>query len=146
MNTEKPSAHDGATLIALERSRQIAVEGYTHQHDDEHCDGELAHAAAAYAVDATGYESHPGAILNGMGPSKPLWPWGKEWWKPSDDPIRTLVKAGAFIAAEIDRLQRARNRAGEDGDWVVDRAAIRAAKDQTINPSNSATASRESQG
>jgi len=35
-----------------------------------------------------------------------LWPWGSEWWKPSKDPIRDLVKAGALIAAEIDRLQK----------------------------------------
>jgi hypothetical protein len=36
------------------------------------------------------------------------WPkeWNVDWWKPSDDPIRNLVKAGALIAAEIDRLQR----------------------------------------
>lgn len=36
------------------------------------------------------------------------WPWHSSWWKPSDDPIRNLVKAGALIAAEIDRLQRQR--------------------------------------
>jgi hypothetical protein len=35
-----------------------------------------------------------------------LWPWDPSWWKPSPDPIRNLVKAGALIAAEIDRLQR----------------------------------------
>jgi hypothetical protein len=34
------------------------------------------------------------------------WPWDERWWKPSNDPIRDLVKAGALIAAEIDRLQR----------------------------------------
>ena len=33
------------------------------------------------------------------------WPWAKKWWKPSDDPVRNLVKAGALIAAEIDRLE-----------------------------------------
>jgi hypothetical protein len=30
------------------------------------------------------------------------------WWKPSTDPIRNLERAGALIAAEIDRLERAR--------------------------------------
>ena len=35
------------------------------------------------------------------------WPWDDEWWKPTpDDRIRELVKAGALIAAEIDRLLR----------------------------------------
>jgi len=38
-----------------------------------------------------------------------LWPWGKEWWKPSDR-RRDLVKAGALIAAEIDRLDRAKSK------------------------------------
>lgn len=32
-------------------------------------------------------------------------PWDNEWWKPSpDDRKRELVKAGALIAAAIDRL------------------------------------------
>jgi hypothetical protein len=36
-----------------------------------------------------------------------LWPFAPERWKPSpSNRIRELVKAGALIAAEIDRLQR----------------------------------------
>ena len=35
----------------------------------------------------------------------------EEWWKPSADPVRNLEKAGALIAAEIDRLLRQRGRA-----------------------------------
>jgi hypothetical protein len=36
-----------------------------------------------------------------------VWPWEQpDWWKPSDNPIRNLEKAGALIAAEIDRLIR----------------------------------------
>lgn len=31
-------------------------------------------------------------------------PWDAEWWKPSADPIRNLEKAGALLAAGIDRL------------------------------------------
>jgi hypothetical protein len=33
------------------------------------------------------------------------------WWKPStpNDSIKQLVKAGALIAAEIDRLQRVKD-------------------------------------
>jgi hypothetical protein len=38
------------------------------------------------------------------------WPWDWRFWKPSVDPIRDLVKAGALIAAEIDRLQRKKNK------------------------------------
>ncbi len=49
-------------------------------------------------------------------PSGHQWPedWEAEAWKPSADPVRNLVKAGALIAAEIDRLQRASERERED--------------------------------
>lgn len=33
------------------------------------------------------------------------------WWKPSDDPVRNWVKAGALFQAEKERLERA----GRDG-------------------------------
>lgn len=37
--------------VTTERQRQIEVEGYTAQHDDEHdCDGALSRAAACYAL------------------------------------------------------------------------------------------------
>ncbi len=34
------------------------------------------------------------------------WPWEEVWFKPSPDQVRNLVKAGALIAAEIDRINR----------------------------------------
>ena len=83
----------GIELIAEERKRQVDEEGWTEEHDDQHTCGELKIAAACY----TTLSDHPA-------PS--FWPWLIEWWKPSGDPIRNLVKAGALIAAEIDRLQR----------------------------------------
>ena len=33
-----------------------------------------------------------------------LWPWAQDFWKPKDQ-LRNLVRAGALIAAAIDRLQ-----------------------------------------
>lgn len=34
-----------------------------------------------------------------------MWPWSDEKWNPEpDNRIRELAKAGALIAAEIDRL------------------------------------------
>lgn len=36
----------------------------------------------------------------------PYWPFEVSWWKPDNDPIKTLTKAGALIAAELDRLLR----------------------------------------
>lgn len=90
----------GAYLIHQERLRQQQVEGWTPEHDDQHVGGELAAAADAYIFAAL-------ALVAGKPIDKTvLWPWADDWWKPSDDPIRNLVKAGALIAAEIDRLQR----------------------------------------
>ena len=34
------------------------------------------------------------------------WPWDPAWWKPID-PRCDLVKAGALILAEIERIDRA---------------------------------------
>ena len=86
----------GAELIAQERKRQIEVEGWTPEHDSLHEFNELAGAAVCYAKYAMGYE--PWAEAN--------WPWDRKWFKPTEDPVPNLVKAGALLAAEIDRLQR----------------------------------------
>lgn len=93
--------------VLAERSRQIEVEGWTLEHDDEHKGGEMAFAAASYII---GVSTLTGAISKGK-LSSPwtyrIWPrsWDLKWWKP-DDRRRNLVKAGALILAEIDRLDR----------------------------------------
>lgn len=105
-----PDAHagpvaNGVALIEAERRRQIASERWSSQHDDSHKQGELARAAACYA---TPKENRPMRSPRSRIPA--LWPWLGLWWKPMpDDRIRELVKAGALIAAEIDRLQRKEN-------------------------------------
>ena len=95
--------NDGVSLIAAERLRQVNGEDWTQAHDDEHTDGSLVEAAVAYARygDATRFnrEANPH-----YGPPA-CWPWDASWWKPANR-IRSLVKAGALIAAEIDRLIR----------------------------------------
>lgn len=82
--------------IADERARQINKEGWSSAHDDEHTEGQLAQAALCYV-----YASifAPQTFL------RRYWPWDDVWWKPSDE-RRNLVKAGALIAAEIDRIDR----------------------------------------
>jgi len=92
----------GAQLIAEERERQISQEGWTLAHDDGHDMAQLSGAAACYAI--AGNEAAMGNTIHAPMPG--LWPWSESWWKPSADPIRNLTKAGALIAAEIDRLQR----------------------------------------
>lgn len=100
----------GAELIAAERRRQIEAEGWTPEHDAEHADGELLHAARCYEVHADFQLGDADPDIKAMFLAEParIWPWELSAWKPSDDPIRNLVKAGALIAAEIDRLQRRR--------------------------------------
>ena len=90
----------GIELIAEERQRQIDVEGWNAEHDDIGHNGEqLAEAAALYALPEI-RRCYEYDVMN-------LWPWDKKWWKPTpDDRVRELAKAGALIAAEIDRLQR----------------------------------------
>lgn len=100
----------GAQLIALERRRQLLVEGWTPEHDDKHKLGQMAGAAGCYALRAAGFVN-PHCIEALRNPEDyqkvPLWPWALSWWKPGNN-VRDLVKAGALIAAEIDRLQRLR--------------------------------------
>lgn len=93
----------GTQLIAEERERQITREGYNSSHDDSHDKGEMTDAAISYIMAAINV-GHPST----QRPPRE-WPWGEEWWKPSPDMVRNLVKAGALIAAEIDRLQRLSN-------------------------------------
>lgn len=106
----------GVELIAAERKRQIVKEGWTSKHDDtEHDDFDLTQAATAYclktiedfSVRTRGdlFQHLTAACLSA------IWPWEPYWWKPvKEDPIRNLTKAGALIAAEIDRLQRDKRR------------------------------------
>jgi len=74
----------------------------------------MAIAAACYAIPVdrlirkTRADGQPGVPT--------MWPWHQGWWKPSpNDRIRELVKAGALIAAEIDRLQRGAVQEKPDG-------------------------------
>jgi hypothetical protein len=101
--SEETEATDGAALIAAERERQVGEEGWTPGHDDEHHTGQLRRAAMRYLL-------APGVIrrnaANGKLTPPNGWPFEAEAWKPTGDAIRDLTKAGALIAAEIDRLQR----------------------------------------
>lgn len=108
--------------VRMERLRQIEVEGFDAKHDADHDTGDLACAAAAYAL-------HAGCQLNpadgiGFEGTPDFWPrdWTSAWWKPKD-PRRNLVRAAALIIAEIERIdgeadaleQEAHGAAGEAG-------------------------------
>lgn len=96
---EEKSAID---LIAKERKRQIS-KGFNWRHDDEHNCHQLSDAAIVYAA--------PGPLRYQV---MNWWPWDKKWLKEDDSfttegRIRELIKAGALIIAEIERLQRTIN-------------------------------------
>ena len=103
--------------VIAERYRQIEVEGWSPEHDDQHAPGELARAGGCYA-DRAGL---PGRSLSDI-PSR--WPWAWEWWKPQGF-RRDLVRAAALVVAEGEKFDRLRSRrprrgwdAATDGNFV----------------------------
>ncbi|WP_417448582.1 hypothetical protein [Klebsiella michiganensis] len=108
LDGESRTVNAAAADVLAERKRQVSVEGWTPSHDDAHKNNEMAFAAACYALHAaaaswdledcgTEYDSHP-APKN--------WPWEPEWWKPKSARA-DLVRAGALILAELERIDRA---------------------------------------
>src|SRR5258708_3013281 len=118
------------TLIGIERGRQVQDLGWDSEHDDNHLAGELAMAAACYAAGSCG----TGVFVAEMRSPHSIniedaWPWDQEDDKRARDldgeiampgnradergrigaRIRLLVKAGAWICAEIDRLERVKH-------------------------------------
>ncbi len=90
----KIEAKSGIELIADERTRQIKVEGYTAEHDAKDTYKALSLAAISYTQTAIG-NGNQGVVM---------WPWDYKYYKPTFG-VRDLVRAGALIAAAIDRLQ-----------------------------------------
>jgi hypothetical protein len=108
---EEARRSPGVSLIAAERLRQVTREGWTTEHDDGHPVGELMSAAECYvnAAMAVVTPDHPHAAAPVGAPVAPYWPWKPDAYKPHyEDAVPNLVKAGALIAAEIDRLIRER--------------------------------------
>ena len=115
---------EGITMTTVDSSMILEV-GYDAAHDDDHAGGELALAAICYA---TPVKIYTGTVLEDGFNFVDPWPWNPNDDKRLDyggldekaraysvpDPctytmdqcIDLLVKAGALIAAEIDRLQR----------------------------------------
>lgn len=104
-----PPPAAGVDLISAERQRQITAEGWTPEHDAHHAEGELARAASCYATPperrliGTRLADGHGDRGDRYAQYPQGWPWHPDWWKPGDR-IRELAKAGALIAAELDRL------------------------------------------
>ena len=88
-------------VIFAERERQIKVEGWTAEHDDQHYCGEMLYAARIY------YQNAKTDFISLRPNGAPVgWPWDAVWWKPKDK-RRDLIRAGALCVAERERLIRA---------------------------------------
>jgi hypothetical protein len=100
---------DAARDVLAERQRQVSVEGWTPEHDDEHTGDQLSMAAACYALanvaPYTGYGIDVKRTWSDTG-----WSWS--WWKPRSR-RENLVRSGALIIAEIERLDRLAARAND---------------------------------
>jgi len=119
--------------VLSERKRQIEAEGWTLEHDDYHDAGELALAAAVYASPAKLYRKKMGVDTVVFTQAFP-WEHGKHFLYGENRPTgrnygsnaapdpRTynyeerrdlLVKAGALILAEIERIDRLAEKVSE---------------------------------
>lgn len=114
----------GAAMIAAERLRQIKGEEFIADYDDrENPTGELADGAACYAIvaaaQARGAKPEEFTLEYLDESENLLWNLRAGDWKPSADRLRNLARAGALIAAEIDRVMREQAArtldAGRDG-------------------------------
>jgi hypothetical protein len=108
--TSEVEVTDAARDVIAERERQQSEKGWTVAHDDDHENhgpDDLALAAVCYALPKAYRKAGPLATPE-------LWPWSYCAWRPKDR-RRDLVRAGALILAEIERLDRAALKAQEEG-------------------------------
>lgn len=105
--------------VLAERRRQVEKEGWTPEHDDEHIQpgdsfafpsDRMTPLAAAAACYLTAYPTEEGYTKFSH---LTRWPWGLPSYKPECGRRGQLIKAGALILAEIERLDRAAPQPGE---------------------------------
>ena len=111
---------EATDMIVAERKRQVTEEGFTAEHDDGHAD-QLIRAAKCYAEAGRFLVRHPHPSVFAYRDApvdadtgEAYWPWHPSYWKPTGDPVRDLVKAGALIAAAIDSLISERDDSGRE--------------------------------
>lgn len=83
----------GIEQIRCERQKQIDKYGYTPSHDSAYKHGELLMGALSYL----------NCAIHGKNVGMEDWPFDKAYFAEEDDDSEYLKKAGAFIAAELDR-------------------------------------------
>lgn len=89
--------------IAAERQRQIESHGWSLRHDDIHDQGELASAAACYALSSDQRWMLDDRYKEPF--ARRIWPWNPEDFRPRSR-REELIIASALLVAEIERLDR----------------------------------------
>ena len=84
----------GTELINQEREKQITKYGYTPGHDIGYVNKELLFGALTYI----------NTVLYGKNVGTEDWPFEIKYFN-DEGYVENLKKAGAFIAAELDRIQ-----------------------------------------
>jgi hypothetical protein len=120
MRRDNEQRHDGLKIagadrinilyqIAEERRRQVEDLALSTEEDDGATQGQLARMASGYAFGSTVYADLGQGLKPGSAPD--FWPHGRAYYNP-EDPRSDLIRAAALIVAEIERLDRAEEKAG----------------------------------
>lgn len=105
----KPQVATSVLMIDEERTRQRMEEPWTvAAGSDEAANGELNKAAVCYALCALDQQRGAPASLTAKRLFFP-WPYADALWEPSEIRVTNLIRAAAFLAAEIERLTAARS-------------------------------------
>lgn len=100
LGAELQGHSQGIELVRRERERQRVFEGHHPSTDAKYVNGELSSAAACYALTPSRWRD----VLWSQ-----VWPWGSGTFKPRGRK-ENLIRAGALIVAELDRLIAAERR------------------------------------
>lgn len=93
-----------AADVFAERKRQVSAKGWTPGHDDEHACDEIAAFACFYAMPPAAREWDGTSSGYGLTFGEAMTP--ADWQPKIGNRRRELVKAGALILAEIERIDR----------------------------------------
>lgn len=96
----------GMELMAEQR-RELEEAGLVPSQQDLATKGQLAGAAACYALTVAYYFGNGRQIVAG------IWPLVEELFDRDAEDLTKLARAGALIAMELERVQRTRETEGE---------------------------------
>lgn len=99
----------GVEPVLYERCAMMNTPGHTRTEDiytlAQLLQGALCYAETALVQIQKGVTNLPPCYVHKD------WPWERKDFKPGNDPLENLAKAGAFLVAETERLMRERHRA-----------------------------------